>query len=57
MSKDMVFMLRAKCPVIARDLDCPPGALVLRRVWAAKPSESVVAAGDGLSPDRTQVQA
>jgi len=29
--KDIFFMLKAKCPVIARDIGCEVGALVLRR--------------------------
>ena len=29
--KDVFFVLMAKCPVIARDLGCPVGSLVLRR--------------------------
>ena len=29
--KDIFFILKAKCPVIARDLDCQVGSLVLRR--------------------------
>lgn len=31
LDKDIFFVLKAKCPVIARDLDCEVGALVLRR--------------------------
>jgi uncharacterized protein with ATP-grasp and redox domains len=29
--KDIFFMLKAKCPVIARDLACHVGGLILRR--------------------------
>lgn len=29
--KNIFFILRAKCPVIARDLNCPVGTLVLRK--------------------------
>ena len=29
--KDIFFILKAKCPVIARDLGCPVGSLILRR--------------------------
>jgi len=29
--KDMFFILKAKCPVIARDLDCEIGEMILRR--------------------------
>lgn len=29
--KDIFFLLKAKCPVIARDLACPVGSLILRR--------------------------
>ena len=29
--KDIFFILKAKCPVIARDLGCPMGSLILRR--------------------------
>ena len=29
--KDIFFVLKAKCPVIARDLDCHVGSLILRR--------------------------
>jgi len=31
LDKDIFFVLKAKCPVIARDLGCEVGALVLRR--------------------------
>jgi len=30
-NKDIYFLLKAKCPVIARDIGCPIGSLVLRR--------------------------
>ncbi len=29
--KDVFYLLKAKCPVIARDLDCPVGAMIMRR--------------------------
>jgi uncharacterized protein with ATP-grasp and redox domains len=29
--KDIYFLLKAKCPVIARDIGCPEGAMVLER--------------------------
>ncbi|MFC2076284.1 DUF89 domain-containing protein [candidate division KSB1 bacterium] len=29
--KDIFFLLKAKCPVIAKDLDCQVGSLILRR--------------------------
>jgi len=37
-NKDIFFILKAKCPVIARDLGCEVGSLVLRRSSGAKPS-------------------
>jgi len=30
-AKDIFFLLKAKCPVVARDLGCPVGSLVLQR--------------------------
>jgi len=36
-NKDIFFILKAKCPVIARDLGCKVGSLVLRRSSCAKP--------------------
>ena len=33
--KDIYFLLTAKCPVIARDLRCQVGSLVLRRARGA----------------------
>ncbi|MCK4341841.1 MAG: DUF89 family protein [Phycisphaerae bacterium] len=39
--KDIFFVLKAKCPVIARDLGCRVGSLILRRSRHAR-----VAAGD-----------
>jgi len=36
-TKDIFFILKAKCPVIARDLGCEVGSLVLRRSSGAKP--------------------
>jgi len=35
-SKDIFFILKAKCPVIARDLGCEVGSLVLRRSSCAQ---------------------
>jgi uncharacterized protein with ATP-grasp and redox domains len=32
--KDIYFLLKAKCPVIARDIGCPEGAMVLERSCA-----------------------
>jgi len=29
--RDVVFVLKAKCPVVASEIDCPVGALVVRR--------------------------
>jgi hypothetical protein len=29
--KDIYFLLKAKCPVIARDIGCPEGAMILKR--------------------------
>jgi hypothetical protein len=29
--KDIFFILKAKCPVIARDLGCEVGEMILRR--------------------------
>ena len=37
--KEIFFLLKAKCPVVARDLGCPLGALVL------KPSNTLIANG------------
>ncbi len=37
--RDIFFILKAKCPVIARDLDCAVGSLVLRRSGAKETIE------------------
>lgn len=39
-SKNIFFVLKAKCPVIARDLGCPVGSLVLRRSPGASAAAS-----------------
>ncbi|MBN2329270.1 MAG: DUF89 family protein [Candidatus Omnitrophica bacterium] len=35
--RDIFFLLKAKCPVIARDIGCKVGALILKRTFAAAP--------------------
>ncbi len=39
--KDIYFLLKAKCPVIARDIGCQEGAMILKR------SKSMAASGKG----------
>jgi uncharacterized protein with ATP-grasp and redox domains len=40
--KDVWFLLKAKCPVIARDLRCEVGSMILRRSdWATIPAAGV----------------
>ncbi len=46
--KDIYFLLKAKCPVIARDIGCPEGAMILER---SKPM-----ADSGKGPYRKQFQ-
>ena len=45
--KDIYFLLKVKCPVIARDLDCAIGSLVLRRsrCMSAEPQPARIGAG------------
>jgi uncharacterized protein with ATP-grasp and redox domains len=49
--KNIVFALMAKCPVIARDLNCPVGSMVLRPADALTPASDEEAATRRL-PDR-----
>jgi uncharacterized protein with ATP-grasp and redox domains len=37
--KDIFFVLKAKCPVIARDLGCEVGEMILRRNEAFREDE------------------
>jgi len=39
-SKDIFFLLKAKCPAIARHLGCSVGSLAVRRSNCASPSAS-----------------
>jgi uncharacterized protein with ATP-grasp and redox domains len=39
--KNIFFILRAKCPVIAKHLDCPIGTLVLRKNKFIKPEQLI----------------
>jgi uncharacterized protein with ATP-grasp and redox domains len=48
-NKDVFFMLKVKCPVIARDIGCEVGSLVLRRLSQVAAARSEAAEEGGMN--------